>query len=85
MTNETNTTVDAEFQELNETEELTKTEETGTQPKIEKGVLVFQLEDGSTAYQLIGDVTLENLTYYTRYLKHIESDLWDNYLGKNTK
>lgn len=79
MTNETHTTVDAEFQELNETEE------TSAQPKIEKGVLVFQLEDGSTAYQLIGDVTLENLTYYTRYLKHIESDLWDNYLGKETK
>ena len=79
MTNETHTTIDAEFQELNETEE------TNAQPKIEKGVLVFQLEDGSTAYQLIGDVTLENLTYYTRYLKHIESDLWDNYLGKDTK
>lgn len=85
MTNETHTTVDAEFQELNETEELTETEETNAQPKIEKGVLVFQLEDGSTAYQLIGDVTLENLTYYTRYLKLIESDLWDNYLGKDTK
>lgn len=46
--------------------------------QVEKGVVVFQKQDGTLAYQFIGEnVTLENLTYYTRFLKTIEEAFWN--------
>lgn len=58
--------------------EVEETQEKDEVAEVEKGVVVFQKTDGTLAYQFIGQsVTLENLTYYTRFLKTIEESFWN--------
>lgn len=58
--------------------EVEASEDTAEGNQVEKGVVVFQKQDGTLAYQFIGEnVTLENLTYYTRFLKTIEEAFWN--------
>lgn len=58
--------------------EVQASEDTAEGNQVEKGIVVFQKQDGTLAYQFIGEnVTLENLTYYTRFLKTIEEAFWN--------
>lgn len=58
--------------------EIEASEDTAEGNQVEKGIVVFQKQDGTLAYQFIGEnVTLENLTYYTRFLKTIEEAFWN--------
>ena len=58
--------------------EVEASEDTDEGNQVEKGIVVFQKQDGTLAYQFIGEnVTLENLTYYTRFLKTIEEEFWN--------
>lgn len=58
--------------------EVEASEDTDEGNQVEKGIVVFQKQDGTLAYQFIGEnVTLENLTYYTRFLKLIEEEFWN--------
>lgn len=58
--------------------EVEASEDTAEGNQVEKGIVVFQKQDGTLAYQFIGEnVTLENLTYYTRFLKTIEEAFWN--------
>lgn len=58
--------------------EVEASEDTDEGNQVEKGIVVFQKQDGTLAYQFIGEnVTLENLTYYTRFLKTIEEAFWN--------
>ena len=58
--------------------EVKESEDTAEGNQVEKGIVVFQKQDGTLAYQFIGEnVTLENLTYYTRFLKTIEEAFWN--------
>lgn len=58
--------------------EVEASEDTDEGNQAEKGIVVFQKQDGTLAYQFIGEnVTLENLTYYTRFLKTIEEAFWN--------
>lgn len=56
-------------------DETETAEEEGTQ--IDKGIVIFHKEDGTVQYQLIGQVTLENITYYRRFLDEIEKGFWN--------
>ena len=58
-------------------EELTQTpENTGEGISVERGVVVFHDESGSLRYQQIGKVSLEDLTFYRRYLDLLEESFW---------
>lgn len=73
--NEVNEEIIVPEEEIVEVEE---SEDTAEGNQVEKGVVVFQKQDGTLAYQFIGEnVTLENLTYYTRFLKTIEEAFWN--------
>lgn len=78
-------TQEAEFTEVEEkVEEVNQEETPKTETSVEKGVLVFQDEDNVLRYQLIGEVSLENITYYLRYLEELEKKLWiDQMAGEN--
>jgi len=43
---------------------------------VERGVVVFHDEAGSLRYQQIGKVSLEDLTFYRRYLDLLEESFW---------
>lgn len=73
--NEVNEEIIVPEEEIVEVEE---SEDTAEGNQVEKGIVVFQKQDGTLAYQFIGEnVTLENLTYYTRFLKTIEEAFWN--------
>lgn len=51
-------------------------EEKAPAVSLERGLVIFQDSEGSLRHQHIGDLSLENITYYSRYLKEIEEKLW---------
>lgn len=48
---------------------------------MDNGVLVFKDSNGDMRYQYVGDVSLENMTYYSRYLSELEKSLWAKQLA----
>lgn len=80
---EANLVQEGEFEEIKETElgnesgEMSVETPQEEKPQVDKGVLIFQLEDGSTSHSMIGEVSLENMTYFSRYLSLIEEKHWE--------
>lgn len=62
-------TVEAEFEDIQEENNI----------QIPKGIVIYHSENGAVSYQTIGELTLENITYYRRYLDVIEKALWEEY------
>lgn len=52
-----------------------------TQSTVSRGIFIFHDQDGSMSHEIFGSVSLENMTYYNRYLSEIESGLWKNKLA----
>lgn len=64
-----NVELDAEFKEVEATEDKEV-------ESVNKGVLLFHTDSGTVGYQVIGDVTLENMVYYNSYLNRITDETW---------
>ena len=62
--------VEAEFEEIENNEENNVT--------IERGVVVFQDSEGNARHQLIGEMSLADLTFFNRYLGKLEEAEWNN-------
>ena len=48
---------------------------------VEKGILLFHDSEGNLRFNQINEVSLENITYYLRYLERIEAALWEEKMG----
>lgn len=48
---------------------------------VEKGILLFHDSEGNLRFNQINEVSLENVTYYLRYLERIEAALWEEKMG----
>ena len=46
-----------------------------------KGILLFHDSEGNLRFNQINEVSLENVTYYLRYLERIEAALWEEKMG----
>jgi len=82
LLNETNNDLgemeqEAEFEEIPEQEQ--QQEEEGS--TVQKGIFIFHDKEGSMHYEFFGSVSLENITYYNRYLSEVEAGLWKNKLA----
>ena len=64
---------------LNETFVAQTNEEPET--VVEKGILIFHDDKGDLRYKQIGEVSIENITYYRRYLDQLEKGLWEQRIG----
>ena len=67
--------VEAEFEEVKEEE--TETPETDKKT-IERGIVIFHDQDGSLSFNILGQLTLQDISYYKRYLDKIEQEQWDS-------
>lgn len=52
------------------------------QVEVEKGIILFHDKVGALHHQTLGEVSLENLAYYKRYLDQIESRMWDEKINE---
>lgn len=48
---------------------------------VEKGILIFHDDKGDLRFKQIGEVSIENITYYRRYLDQLEKGLWEQRIG----
>lgn len=67
----------AEEQEEIKTEE---TEESGN--VVKKGIVLYHNENDELSYQLLQKVTLQDLSYYRRYLDKLEDTYWNKFLSE---
>lgn len=67
----------AEEQEEIKTEE---TEENGS--VVKKGIVLYHNENDELSYQLLQKVTLQDLSYYRRYLDKLEDTYWNKFLSE---
>lgn len=70
--------------ELIEEVENQQEQETSGSLAAERGVLLFHDTEGTLRFEQIGEVSLENITYYLRYLEEIEKNLWKEKTGART-
>lgn len=67
---------DGQFEELPEVEGPEETQST-----VNRGIFIFHDQDGTMSHEIFGAVSLENMTYYNRYLSEIEDGLWKKKLA----
>lgn len=64
---------------MEETERNFEETETSEDSLIQKGIVLYELKDGSISMQTIGEenITLKELSYFKRYLDELESSEWE--------
>ena len=69
--------------QIEENGEKTFVEQTNEEPEtvVEKGILIFHDDKGDLRFKQIGEVSIENITYYRRYLDQLEKGLWEQRIG----
>lgn len=74
--------VDAEFEEIEETTEKVE-QEAAAEGVVDRGIVLYHNADGALSFKSIGQVNLQDMSYYKRYLDNLEQNEWDNNLNKN--